>query len=101
MIKVKATVRPRSLWIMAAAANVAEQQALAGITVTSGNDSKHMAGSKHGTDEALDLRSKHLKPSVKRAFLAAVLARLGAGYEGFIEHEGTTHEHIHIEFDPS
>ncbi|MEK9724932.1 MAG: hypothetical protein VW405_15810, partial [Rhodospirillaceae bacterium] len=101
VIKTKLGVRPRSLTIAAAVANVA---ALWGVTVTitSGEDGRHMPGSRHGTGDALDVRSRapFKGPVEKRAFLAAVLSRLGASYDGILEDEGGKNEHFHIEHDP-
>jgi hypothetical protein len=36
-----------------------------GLVITSGSDSTHMAGSKHYTGEAIDLRSKTLGPPLR------------------------------------
>ena len=98
-IKLKATVRPQSLVILAAVANVAAPLAHpVEVWITSGNDSKHMTGSRHYEDKALDVRSKNFPTrKAKRAFLAAVLLRLGPAYEGFLEQEGKLQEHFHIE----
>jgi len=99
MIKVLATVRPKNLVIAAACANVAEIMNIT-TTITVGNNGKHMKGSKHYDGNALDIRSKDMKPEIKYSFLAKVMTRLGIGYEGFIEDEGTANEHFHIEYDP-
>lgn len=99
MIKVKATVKPKSLVIMAACANVAEELGLS-ILVTSGNDSKHMTNSLHYKDQALDIRSKNFdNSSLKFTFMAKVLERLGKSYEGLLEDENGPNEHFHFEFD--
>lgn len=102
MVKLKPTVRPKSLVILAAVANVAQEMNLPfDVTITSGNDSKHKVGSKHYADEALDVRSKNFANNfVKKEFLRAVMLRLGPKYEGFLESEGEANEHFHIEFDP-
>jgi hypothetical protein len=103
MILVKSTVKPRTLLMMAACANVAIKLAWP-VTITSGNDSKHMAGSKHYSGEAIDIRSKNFPTKeAKQEFIAAVLARLdltGAGYQMFLESEGQANEHFHLEYDP-
>lgn len=101
-IKVKTGVQPKALIIMAAIANVVQDlQEPVAVVITSGTDGAHMKGSLHYKGAALDVRTKNF-PSVraKRTFLQAVLTRLGSGYEGFLEHEGGVHEHIHIEWDP-
>lgn len=71
------------------------------VVITSGNDSKHMKGSKHYTNEAVDIRSKNFpSKAAKRIFISAVLLRLGPGYEMFLESEGRVNEHFHCEYDP-
>lgn len=99
LIKVKSTVRPRSLTILAAAANAAQLMGLpVDVVVTSGEDGKHMDRSKHYTGDALDLRSKTISPvRLKRAYLAAILERLGPKYSGILEHVGKPNEHFHIQ----
>lgn len=100
MILVKATVKPRALLMMAACANVAITLPWP-VTITSGNDSKHMTGSKHYSGEAVDVRSKNFPTKkAKRDFIAAVLARLGTGYQMILESEGQANEHFHLEYDP-
>lgn len=101
LVKLKHSVHPKSLVILAAVANVA-QKLPHDVMVTSGNDSTHMVGSAHYDHAAIDVRSKNF-PSreAKLDFLAAVLARLGPMYQGFLEHEGKANEHFHVEFDPT
>jgi len=101
MIKLKGTVRPYNLFIMAACANVAEIMGIE-ILVSSGNDSEHMKGSKHYSYEALDIRSKapFKTKEEKKEFLELVLLRLGPEYQGILESEGKVNEHFHFEFDP-
>ena len=97
MIKLKQSVRPSSLVILAAIANVAQLHGRE-VTITSGNDSTHKKGSRHYINAALDVRSKDFpSKAVKLAFVVAVLARLGPDYEGFLEAEGTANEHFHFE----
>ena len=99
MIKVKTAVRPKNLIIAAACANAAEEMGIT-VIITSGNDSKHMRGSKHYDGNALDIRSKNLDENIKPVFLKNVLRRLGSSYEGFLENDGMHNEHYHFEFDP-
>ena len=88
------------LVLTAAVANVAQELPFP-VTITSGTDGKHMKGSKHYTGEAIDIRSKNFpNKRAKQEFIAAVLLRLGPGYEAFLESEGKASEHIHVEFDP-
>lgn len=99
MIKIKRGVTPRNLYIMAAAANVAEMLGVE-VVITSGTDGKHMKGSKHYTSEALDIRTKTLSREKKFALLDGILARLGTNYQGILESEDKVNEHIHVEYDP-
>ena len=100
MIKVKTTVMPKNLVIMAACANVAEAMGIE-VVVTSGKDSKHMMGSKHYAGNALDIRSKNFKSyEDKLLYLDAVMERLGEKYQGILEFVDTPNEHFHIEYDP-
>jgi hypothetical protein len=108
-IKLNATVRPRSLVIIAACVNAFQDLIDEGwkddlpteLRITSGNDSTHMDGSKHYTDEALDVRSKSF-PSrhLKNEFIRLVKFRLGSAYQGILESEGQPNEHFHFEYDP-
>lgn len=102
MIKAKGTVRPRSVFILCAVANVACQWGIE-VTITSVQDSTHTPGSLHPKGAAVDIRSKapFHDADEKRKFLDAVLRRLGLGYQGILEAPGTPNEHFHIEFDPS
>jgi hypothetical protein len=97
LIKLKAGVTPRNLYIAAAVANVAQLMNIE-VVITAGTDGRHMKNSKHYTGDALDIRSKDL--SDKKRFLDLVLLRLGDGYQGFLESARTVNEHIHIEYDP-
>lgn len=100
-LKVKAGVRPRSFVLIAAVVNAALELGIAhDVTITSGTDGRHMAGSKHYSGEAIDVRSQNF-PSLaaKRAFLRAVQQRLGPGYDCLLERVGTPHEHFHLERD--
>ncbi len=100
MILIKSNVRPRALWIVVAVANQAQIEGRT-VVITSGNDSTHKTGSLHYSGNAIDIRSKSFESAAaKHAFLAAVLKRLGPGYEGFLEDEGGPNEHFHIEYDP-
>lgn len=102
MLKVKSTVRPRSLVIAAAAINAAQELGLPGdVLITSGNDGKHMTCSKHYSDEALDFRCKHLRGTYfLQDWVNAIVKRLGHGYQVFHEDLGTANEHLHVEYDP-
>ena len=99
-ILVKSGVETRALLLLAAVANVARDLPL-DVTVTAGTDGKHRKDSKHYSGEALDVRTKNFPTRrAKQEFIAAVLLRLGPGYEIFLESEGKPQEHAHLEFDP-
>lgn len=99
MIRLKAGVKPANLVILAAVANVSVLMNLPfDVWITSGNDSKHMDGSDHYKNAALDVRSKNFpNRAMKERFLDMVLSRLGPSYRGMLEAEGTDNEHFHIE----
>jgi hypothetical protein len=62
------------------------------MTITSGNDSIHMRGSKHYTNEAIDIRKLDMKnPNV---VVQMIKEYLGKDYD--VVNEKT---HIHIEYD--
>jgi hypothetical protein len=92
-------VTPPILWIAAAVSRLALP--VRRVVITSGNDGKHMKGSKHYTYAALDFRTKNF-PTLesKRAFLWKLQAELGPDYDVLLEGLGTDNEHIHAEWDP-
>lgn len=92
----------RQVILAAGIINAANQLGLIDdITITSGNDSTHMKGSKHYSDEALDVRTKTLTTDQKHLLKDTVKARLGPGYDVVLESEGGSNEHLHVEYDPS
>lgn len=93
-------MQPRLLILAAAVSNVARDLPW-DVTITAGTDGRHRAGSKHYSSEALDVRSRNFPSKrAKQDFVAAVLLRLGPGYEMFLESEGKANEHFHLEYDP-
>ena len=98
-ITLKGSVRPPSFVILSAAANTASEMGIS-LYVTSGNDSRHMKGSRHYTNEAIDFRSKTMTKAQKGEFIALMQKRLGKSYQVFLESEGAGNEHIHAEYDP-
>ncbi len=101
MLYVKNSVRPRSLVIAAAVVNASIEGQLPDLTITSGNDSHHMEGSKHYTGDALDVRSKHLSEEQLASLVSIVRRRLGYGYQVIVEDRGKPGEHVHLEYDPA
>ena len=98
MIKLKSSVRvPRVVIILAAVANAAQELRL-NVYVTSGNDTKHMLGSKHYKDEALDFRTKNIiNDRMKEVWRDKIKERLGEDYDVILEGLGTPNEHLHVE----
>lgn len=68
-------------------------------TVTSINDSKHVIGSKHYSDKALDLRSKNFgSNTLKMEFRDRIAFALGDDkFTILLENLGTPNEHFHIQ----
>ena len=97
VLLVKGGVEPRSLYIAAAAANVASELGLT-ATITSGRDGVHKVNSLHYEDAALDLRSRDMTFGQRQAFITRLRQRLGRAYQVIDEHQ--TKVHIHVEYDP-
>lgn len=96
LIKLKSTVvTPKVVIIACAVVNAANELGLPDMLITSGNDSTHMPGSKHYSDQALDFRTRHLTGPQKRELVEAVRRRLGRDYDMVLEAD-----HLHIESDP-
>jgi hypothetical protein len=68
------------------------------VVITSINDSTHGAGSRHYTNEALDIRTKNWpsRESV-RWFRRALEEQLGPQFRVLFEDEGTKNEHLHVQ----
>jgi hypothetical protein len=70
-------------------------------TITSANDGKHMVGSKHGTDAAIDLRTFNLSVEQREKIFEALKAQLQPmGYDVLWENRFQHNDHFHIEWDP-
>ncbi len=96
MVKFLGNVQtPKVVIILAAAMNARVEMALPGdLTVTSANDSVHMKGSKHYTDEALDFRTKDITADEAKQWGVIIKRRLGADYDIVLEVD-----HLHVEHD--
>lgn len=67
--------------------------------ITCGTEGVHMAGSKHYSGEAVDLRSWHLPGEVNREhFATRVRSALGTDFDFIYEAKRETH--FHLEFHP-
>lgn len=70
------------------------------VTITSGNDGKHMKGSKHYTNEAIDIRTKDMKLNKSISTVIRIkryireMGRSDWDYDVIDERD-----HIHIEYD--
>lgn len=68
------------------------------LVITSGNDSRHGANSRHYVDEAIDVRSHNFASrAAKREFRATFEAALGPQFRVLLECEGTANEHFHAQ----
>lgn len=71
------------------------------LVITSVNDSTHMAGSKHYSNEALDVRSHTFLEANKIPFANRLSLALNKLYPGkftvLFEDKGTANEHFHIQ----
>lgn len=65
------------------------------IMITSGNEGQHMAGSKHYTGDALDLRTNDLPDQMIEEITHDIRDALGPDYDVIAEPT-----HLHIEYDP-
>lgn len=63
-------------------------------TVTSVNDGKHMAGSKHYEGNAVDFRTRDMTPTQAEKIKVKMQNSLGKDYD--VINEG---DHIHVEYD--
>lgn len=58
----------------------------------------HVEGSRHYSDEAIDLRSKNFRTNAdKRVFKQLLEQRLGPAFTVLLENQGTANEHFHIQ----
>jgi hypothetical protein len=67
------------------------------IMITSGSDGTHMAGSKHYTFEASDIRSNWYKSDIKVKVKTALENALGSQFTVLLENENGPNEHFHIQ----
>lgn len=65
--------------------------------ITYGNDGLHMVGSKHYTDEAIDLRVRDIVMPLRKKLAEVLASQLGKNYDVLLK---SNPPHIHIEYDP-
>jgi hypothetical protein len=68
-----------------------------GLVITSGSDGQHMAGSKHYTGEAFDLRTKTLNATMRSTLMRELRRELGPQFTVLLEDAGTSNEHAHVQ----
>ena len=104
MLALKSSVKlkglqPQMVIGLLIASSIAEDMGL-DLVVTSANDGKHMATSKHYSGNALDLRTHDWPTAVKLQFVEKLRGCLTAEYDLLFEDQGGPNEHVHLEFDP-
>ena len=68
------------------------------LVITSANDSRHGPGSKHYTNEAIDVRSHNFRDATaKHLFRTAYELALGPQFRVLLEGLGTPNEHFHAQ----
>ena len=68
------------------------------LVITSMNDGKHMEGSKHYNDEAIDIRTHNFESREQKIeFCLRFADFLGPKFSILLENEGKATEHIHVQ----
>lgn len=84
-----------------AVADAARRLDLPTPVITSGNDSRHMNGSLHYSDRALDFRGNNISTEQATALQNEVRRMLGERYDvAFETFVNSSNNHLHVEFDP-
>lgn len=92
---------PAMASVIRTVAEVARELKLPTPVITSGNDSRHRAGSMHYANRALDFRGNNISISQGQALRQGVTNRLGENYDVVFEtFSNATNNHLHIEYDP-
>ncbi len=93
---------PKMEAVIHAVAKCAKEMGTPPPVITSGNDSKHMSGSLHYSNRALDFRGNNVKVTVGQSLAARVAAELGGEYDvAFEVFENPANNHLHVEYDPT
>ena len=95
-------LRPEMAQTIGVVSSVASDLNLPRPVITSGNDSKHMTGSLHYKNSALDFRGNNITLEQGRSYRDHIQARLGKDYQVFFETflNNPSNNHIHIEYQP-
>ncbi|MBB5712341.1 conjugal transfer protein TraG N-terminal domain-containing protein [Sphingomonas xinjiangensis] len=90
---------PRIVAALPAIASTAERLGLPDPVITSGNDSKHKAHSRHYQDQAVDLRANTISVAEGQQWAATLQRELGSGY--FVQYEydrkKPDNRHVHLQ----
>ncbi len=88
--------------VIRAVATAADRLGLPQPVITSGNDSRHMDGSLHYQDRALDFRGNNITDAQGVALRDAVRDILGPDYDVLFETfaGNPANDHLHVEYDP-
>jgi conjugal transfer mating pair stabilization protein TraG len=94
-------ISPKMLPAIGEVAAAAEDLKLPRPFITSGNDSRHMAGSLHYKNLGIDFRGNNITDRQGYALRNLLRKRLGNQYDVLFEtFEDPNNDHTHIEFDP-
>ena len=71
--------------------------------ITSGNNGKHKGGSKHYSNEAIDIRGNNVTDKQMQNIADNIRNSLGNNYDVILEYfpNNPVNDHIHIEYDPN
>lgn len=99
---VVSNLHPSMAPVIVAVAQAARTLGLPAPVITSGNDSKHKAGSLHFRNRALDFRANNITDAQAASLEHAVAAIVGADYDVIFEKfpANPPNDHLHVEFDP-
>jgi hypothetical protein len=91
----------RQVWFAIGAAQAVLSAKGLDCVITSLNDGTHGAASLHYSDNAVDLRTKHIPQKLKQVVVAQLTECLNPlGFDLVHESAGLPNEHLHIEFQP-
>ena len=94
-------LHPKMEAVIRTVADCASDLGLPQPVITSGNDSKHMSGSLHYANRALDFRGNNVKVAVGQSLAKRVAAKLGKDYDVEFEvFQNAVNNHLHVEYDP-
>ena len=66
------------------------------LTVTSGTDGRHSAGSLHYSGRAVDLRTRYFNSHIAAQIAVELQEKLGCLFHVLYENQGQVGEHIHV-----